>query len=543
MANDSAGQKEFEALARFILDGSDGILARWRAEVYRDPTQPANRVALSGRELDDHLPSLLRMLAHGLLGGTLDRVEDEGAEHGHQRRQHGYAVTELLWELTVFRRALMAAVESDFQATAERLDDRALARARLHLLDLLDRSVHASVSQYTREAEGERDEARAQVADTTTRLQDANTQLQEAHVQKDRFLSVLSHELRNPLAPILNAVHVLKRRGPPDPTSATHLTIIERQARHLSRLVDDLLDLNRITYGKLDLRPQVTALRATVTQAVESAASGFDAKGITLSLVVPETPVLVFADGMRLSQVVTNLLANALKFTPANGRVTVSLCTAGDDAVLTVADTGSGIGPHMVGRVFHAFQQEDTSLAHAAGGLGLGLMIAKALVEAQGGTIDVESAGADQGATFVVRLPLSRREPSTSPGTPAGPEPAAVVRRIVVIEDNEDAREALATALRLCGHVVLVGADAAAALEFARTERPDTFILDIGLQDMDGYELARMLREAPETRAALLVAVTGYGQDADKQRARDAGFDHHLTKPVDVDTLDALLRI
>jgi signal transduction histidine kinase/CheY-like chemotaxis protein len=531
---------EFESLARFILDQRESILERWRKEVRRDAAQPAHRLGLSGRALDDHLPSLLRMLAHGLMGVTPEKVEHEGAEHGHQRRQHGYAVTELLWELTLFRRVLMAAVEGHFRASVERPDDQALAQARLYLLDLLDRSVHASVSQYMREAERERDEARAQVADTTARLQDANAQLKEAHVQKDRFLSVLSHELRNPLAPILNAVQVLKR-VPADPTTEPHHAIIERQARHLSRLVDDLLDLNRITYGKLELRPEVTSLQVTVRQAVESAWTAIEGKGVTLSLDLAEEPVAVFADGMRLSQVLTNLLDNALKFTPTGGSVAVSLRACDGEAVLTVSDTGAGISADMLPRVFEPFEQEDTSLAHSQGGLGLGLMVARGLVEAQGGRIEARSAGADRGAAFVVRFPLSLTGPAAHAGADQ-PQQAGAPRRIVLIEDNPDARDALATALRLFGHEVFVGSSADDALKFAEAENPDTFLLDIGLPEVDGYALARRLHERPAARSALFVAVTGYGQDADRQKTREAGFDHHLTKPVDVDKLDALLR-
>jgi signal transduction histidine kinase/CheY-like chemotaxis protein len=533
---------ESEALARFLLDQLESILQRWREEVRRDPAQPANRLGLSGRALDDHLPALLRTLAHGLLGGTPEQVEHDGAEHGHQRRQHGYAVTELLWELTLFRRVLMAAVEGPFRASTERLDDHSLAPARLYLLDLLDRSVHASISRYMLEAEDERDEARTQVADTTARLQDVNAQLREAHIQKDRFLSVLSHELRNPLAPILSAVQVLQRRGSTDPSIEPQHAIIERQARHLGRLVDDLLDLNRITYGKLELRPEVTSLQTTVSQAVETASTGFEAKGVTLSLDLAEEPVAVFSDGMRLSQVVTNLLANALKFTPKGGLVTVSLRGGDGEAVLTVRDTGAGISADMLPRIFEPFEQEDTSLAHSQGGLGLGLMVARGLVEAHGGRIEAASLGTDQGATFVVRLPLSLTEPGAPIDAPNHSQTISAPRRIVLIEDNEDAREALATALRLFGHEVFVGSRADEALKFAESADPDTFILDIGLPGVDGYALARTLRERREMQGALLIAVTGYGQDADKQKARDAGFDHHLTKPVDVDKLEALLR-
>ena len=512
---------EFEALGRFILDNADSILDRWRSGVRADPSQPAHRVGLSGRDLDDHLPSLLQMLGNGLLGTAPDQVEREGAEHGHQRRVHGYRVAEVLAEMSVFRRALLTSVEVDFQATAHRLADEPHARARLNLFDLLDRSVHASVSRFMEEAEVERDEARAQVADTTARLQEANAQLKDAHVQKDRFLSVLSHELRNPLSPILNAVGVVQRLAPDDPRTRVQHAIIERQTRHLSRLVDDLLDVNRIAYGKLELRPEVVSLKEAVLLAVEGSYAAFEEKGVTLEIDLADETIAVFADQTRISQVVMNLLANAVKFTPDGGSVAISLHVDKSEAVLRVQDTGAGIPAEVLPRIFEAFEQADTSLAHSEGGLGLGLMVARGLVEAQGGRIDAHSDGPNQGAEFIVRMPLSLSEPAPAPSiSPAAP--AEKPRRIVLIDDHEDAREALATALRLLGHEVFVGANAEEALQIAYKETPDTFILDIGLPGTNGYDLAKALRADGAATGAKLIALTGYGAERDRARARDA---------------------
>ncbi len=532
----------FDALADYLLHHGDEILVDWRDAVRRDPTHPANRVGLDASALDDHLPSLLRMLGSGLRGIATEEAEKEGAEHGHQRRTHGYTVTDVLWEMTLFRRVLMAAVETELQRTPRPMSDGDAAAARLVLLDLLDRSVHASVKQYMSEAEAERDEARAQVSDTTARLQEANAQLKEAHVQKDRFLSVLSHELRNPLAPILSAVHVLNRLATDDPMTEPHRAIIERQARHLSRLVDDLLDLNRIAYGKLELRPEVVSLQTAVTFAVDSSYHAFAEKDVHLIVDIADEPIVVFADSTRVSQVVLNLLANAVKFTPSGGSVTVSLRVHRNEAELSVRDTGAGIPPEMLTSIFEPFEQGDTSLAHSSGGLGLGLMIARALVEAQGGKIEARSAGVSSGAEFVVRFPLSLSEPAApAPGLSRLTEPVKP-HRIALIEDNDDAREALATALRLAGHEVFTAGTADDGLEIARREKPDTFILDIGLPDRDGYALARTLRADEATKAAMLIALTGYGTETDRSRAREAGFNHHLTKPVDVERLSALLR-
>jgi signal transduction histidine kinase len=395
----------FDTLAHYLQTHAATILDRWRVAVRHDPAQPANRYRLTGRELDDHLPSLVEKLAACLRGQDPGDVEKEGLEHGSQRRRHGYAIAELLQEMTLFRRVLMESIEHDFQSAPPRLSGPELALARLHLLDLIDRSVHASVAQYTREAEVERDAARVQVENATARLRTINAQLEEAHLQKNRFFSVLSHELRSPLAPILSAVEVLKRLGTPG--TERPCGIIERQAKHLARLVDDLLDLNRIVHGKLELRCELIAVQQAVSFAVESSQSAFDDKGVRLAVAVAADPIAVCADPTRLSQVVLNLLLNALKFTPAGGTVTVSLAAERHAAVLRVRDTGAGITPDILPRIFEPFEQGDTSPARATGGLGLGLAIARGLVEAQGGTIEAFSAGAGRGAELVVRLPLA----------------------------------------------------------------------------------------------------------------------------------------
>jgi signal transduction histidine kinase len=396
----------FEVLAHYLMANTSAILERWREAVRRDPAQPARRVNLVGRELDDHLPSLLTIIAECLRGHPPETVEKEGSEHGHQRRGHGYTVTELLGEMTLFRRIVMDAVEREFSHTGHGLSSEGLADARLSILDLLDRSVQASVERYMEEAELERDAARTQVANSTARLQVAYAELAEAHKQKDRFLSMLSHELRNPLGPILTAVQVLKLLPNRDATISKHYALIERQVRHLARLVDDLLDLNRIAHGKLELRRQLVVLQDAIRFAVESSHTAFEEKGVQLQLDLAVEPLGTFADPTRVSQIVINLLTNAVKFTPRGGAVTVVLSSEDNEAVMSVRDNGAGIAPEMLGRVFEPFEQADTALARSSGGLGLGLMIARGLVEAHGGSIEVRSAGIDQGAEFIVRLPL-----------------------------------------------------------------------------------------------------------------------------------------
>jgi signal transduction histidine kinase len=346
------------------------------------------------------------MLASCICDVPPEHVEKEGAAHGHQRRALGYTIDELLWEMALFRRVLMETVEDFVQNLPQGRVRNADAAVRRHLLDLLDRSVRASVGQFMREAEGERDDALSKVADTTRRLQQANVDLTEAHVHKDRFLSVLSHELRSPLSPILTAVQILMRTPMHEPTLQAQFHIIDRQARHLSRLIDDLLDVNRIAHGKLELRTEVITLQDAIRFAVESGYALFDARDVRLVLDLAEEPLPVLADSTRISQAVMNLLTNAAKFTPAGGSVTISLHPRGKEAELSIRDTGVGIAPEILPRIFDAFTQGDTSLAQSRGGLGLGLMIAHGLTQAHGGRIEARSAGLGRGAEFVIHLPL-----------------------------------------------------------------------------------------------------------------------------------------
>jgi signal transduction histidine kinase/ActR/RegA family two-component response regulator len=517
-------------LSTHLAERTADILSRWSDAVSQDPAQPAARHHLRGEELTDHLPQLLESLIGALRGEAPNAVTDRGAEHGHQRRVIGYTAAELLDEIRVFRQFVMATIDE----CRDQIDRDTAAEAGRRLLDLIDESAHASVVQYLREAEAERDLARM-------RLEERNAQLDAANAQKDQFLSVLSHELRNPLAPIVTAVQVLQRIKPSDPLSERQLAIIERQATHLGKLVDDLLDVNRIAHGKIDLQPRIIDFQDPARLAIESSRAAIAARQIALHVDMPADPLRVFADPTRVVQVITNLLVNAGKFTETGGRIDVRMWREGGQAALSVRDTGIGIAPETLRRVFDPFSQADTSLQRQSSGLGLGLVIAKGLVEMQSGRIDAASEGLGCGAEFTVRFPLALAAARFREPQPNEEHVPVAVRRVVLVEDNDDSREALGAALELLGHEVLYAASGEEALQLAGARQPDAFIVDIGLPGMDGYQLARSLRRLSGTRLATLIALSGYGSRADKARALHAGFDFHLTKPADVQKLHALL--
>ncbi|MDR3636722.1 MAG: PAS domain S-box protein [Isosphaeraceae bacterium] len=371
-------------------------------------------------------------------------------------------------------------------------------------------------------------------------------ELADADRRKDEFLAILAHELRNPLAPIRNALHLMRRPGGDEPERA----MAERQVAHLVRLVDDLMDVSRISQGKIDLRTETVELQRIVTRAVETARAAIDARGLELSIALPAVPVRLKADPTRLEQVVDNLLTNAVKYTEPGGQIQVSLDREGEEAVLRVRDTGIGIPADMLPRVFEMFVQVERRPERSQGGLGIGLGIVKSLVELHGGRVEALSAGRGQGSEFVVRLPIVAQEPLAPPEPTDATDdegPIADVglrrRRVLVVDDNVDAANSLAKLLdRLYGQETRVAFDGPSALALTTSFRPEVVLLDIGMPGMDGYQVARRLRDDPASRKATLVALTGWGQENDRRRSKMAGFDHHLVKPVDLEDLRTILR-
>jgi PAS domain S-box-containing protein len=368
--------------------------------------------------------------------------------------------------------------------------------------------------------------------------------LADADRRKDEFLAMLAHELRNPLAPIRNAAHTLGLLGPGDDRIRWVSGVIERQVGLMTRLVDDLLDVSRITSGKITLQREIVPVRAVLAQAVEAARPLAESRRQALALDAPEDAGLVDGDPARLTQAVGNLLDNAIKYTDDGGQVRVRAGFEADEVVIVVEDTGAGIDPGLLPHVFDLFIQEDRSLERKQGGLGLGLTLVRRLVEMHGGRVEAASAGPGLGSAFTIRLPrlgAEASEPAAAAERADEDLPAGPARRILVVDDQPDSTDSMALFLRLRGHEVRIAHDGPSALDEIERYRPDVVFLDLGLPGMSGYDVARRVRMMDDLRSLRLVALTGYGTDADRQRTRAAGFDVHLAKPVDPRALDALL--
>ncbi len=365
--------------------------------------------------------------------------------------------------------------------------------------------------------------------------------LQEADRKKDAFLAMLGHELRNPLAPISSGAELLRRLPNTDPRVARTSEIIARQVGQMTKIVSDLLDVSRVTRGLITLEKTDIDLAEVVSAAVEQLRPLTESRHHAVEVVLPAGEVVVKGDKARLVQVVGNLLTNAAKYTDEGGRIELRVAVQGGQAVLTVHDNGIGIAPDLMPEIFELFSQGAQSADRSQGGLGLGLALVKRLVELHGGAVDADSGGVGQGATFTVRLPLSERAGAAAAPAALPHEPAHKRLTVMLVDDNVDAAQMLAQWLAVEGHEVLVAHTGLQALALLPDHRVDAFILDIGLPGMDGNELARQLRARPECRRALMVALTGYGQDADKQRSAAAGFDYHMVKPADTDRLRTLL--
>jgi signal transduction histidine kinase len=367
-------------------------------------------------------------------------------------------------------------------------------------------------------------------------------EMRQADVRKDEFLATLAHELRNPLAPIHHALQLMRRSTDPE-EQRTNREVIERQVRQLVHLVDDLLDVSRVSRGKLDLRRRRVTLAEVLGSSIETSRPLVEAKGHTLTLTLPPQPVWLMADLTRLAQVFSNLLNNSAKYTEPGGQIVVSAEMTGADVQITVRDTGIGISPDMLPHVFDVFRQAANAGEHAQGGLGIGLTLVRRIVELHGGRVDAKSPGLGQGSEFVVHLPADATPSlkATMTETPSTPDPGGSRLRVLVVDDNEDSADTLATLLRMAGHDVDVARDGLGAVDRTASFDPDLVLLDIGLPGINGYEAARRIRQLPRGAAVQLVALTGWGQEDDRRRSREAGFDQHLVKPVDFDALRTLL--
>ena len=419
--------------------------------------------------------------------------------------------------------------------------------AAITLLPLLARvPINGDRESYAREiAERQRAEAALKSSEA------AGRKLAEADARKNEFLAMLGHELRNPLAPIRNAVKVMKQLGSDNPDLCWARDVVDHQVRQMAQLVDDLLEISRVTSGKVRLQKEAVDVATIVAFAIETSRPVLESDHHRLSIALPPDALYVDADPLRMAQVLSNLLNNAAKYTQPGGQIRLAAANEGPEVVFRIKDNGIGIPPEMLSGIFDLFAQVDHSLDHSQGGLGLGLTLVRSLVEMHGGSVQALSEGLSRGSEFIIRLPVldvtqvKAASPKAAPDIPTGrTEPSrAPSLRVLVVDDNVASAESLAKVLKLDGHEVQVTHDGGAALEAVGRFRPEVVLMDIGLPGMDGYEVAQRLRQNKELAAgiALLAAVTGYAEDEARRRSREAGFDHHLVKPVDPDGVLALL--
>lgn len=372
-----------------------------------------------------------------------------------------------------------------------------------------------------------------------SKLREINEQLKLADRRKDEFLATLAHELRNPLAPMRNVLEIFKLHAGNESTRTWALGVLDRQLHQLTHLVDDLMDVARITQGRMELRRQALDLRTILLVASEDVRGMMETAAHAFDVDLPEEAMTVDVDPTRITQVIVNLLTNAAKYTPAGGRIVLRARREENEAVVSVCDTGIGIPKEALASIFDMFSQLSPALERSQGGLGIGLALVRGLVQLHGGSVGVTSPGTGQGSEFIVRLPLTDSEARADVLNPA--KASAQPFRILVIDDNVDAAQSMKMALELLDYEAQEAHDGRTGLQAAEAFQPDAILLDIGLPDLNGYEVARRLRSAVLGRQPFLIAATGWGQEADKQLALDAGFDSHLTKPIDFAKLQALL--
>jgi signal transduction histidine kinase len=395
--------------------------------------------------------------------------------------------------------------------------------------------LHARVETHLklRRLQIELQETNARLAKANGVLRRKQEELSDLHRRKDEFLAMLSHELRNPLAPIANAVQLLRLQPNEAPIQQQSRTIIERQVAQLTRLIDDLMEVSRITTGRVQLLLERVVVNGIVERAVESARPLIDRHEHELAVSLSPEPIWLYADAARLEQVVVNLLTNAAKYTRDGGHISLSVQQEGDECVLRLRDTGVGIAPELLPRIFDLFTQAERSLDRSQGGLGIGLALVQRLVELHRGRVEAMSV-LGQGSEFVVRLPVPLSDvPQSAPAPAEASPPTGPSLRILVVDDNVDAAESMAMLLMALGHDVRTAHDGPAGLKALIDYGPDVVLLDIGLPGLDGFQVAKRIRQHPRHKNAVLVAMTGYGLEADRQKSREAGFDHHLVKPAD----------
>ncbi len=505
-----------------IQRDADQLVERWcRRALAEEPN--ASRV--HEEVLRDELPDFLRVMGKSLAQRGYSQRHDESAdEHGGQRWDSGWSLTALVRDYQLLQLVVLEHLERSLE--------RALGCREVMAVGVfINDAIAASINRYVTS----RDQHIRRIADERTAA------IEEASRRKDEFIAMLAHELRNPLAPIVNSVELLQvHLAASSPDVRETLDIISRQSRFMTCLVDDLLDLARIAQGRFELRTETLNLGRVLGDALQASESIIKEREHRLIVAGPTEALYLEADPARLTQIVVNLLNNAAKYTERGGEISVSVHREKNEAVIRVRDNGVGIPPEMLSRVFDLFVQAQGSSHHSQGGLGIGLTLVKRLVELHGGTIACRSGGLGEGSEFVVRLPAYPVGSTINGPSPAADAPAAEPCHILIIEDQSDARLVLAKLLECSGHRVDSAEDGACGIELALMNQPQIALVDIGLPDIDGYNVARQLRAAFGERI-YLVALTGYAMEDDLHEALDAGFDAHLVKPADMEELGRLL--
>ncbi|HEY2105638.1 MAG TPA: ATP-binding protein [Candidatus Binataceae bacterium] len=488
------------------------LLARWRELVRADTRLPERRLTFTDPELEDHLPALLESIVRALRGDEIPEamIRQPGARHGSTRRAQGYSINQLVWEFAIFRKLLSEALE---QLAAELRADLLFA-VREKTMELSDQSEMGSVEQYVQEAQQERDSAREE--------------LSKANDQRARFLSVLSHELHNPLAAVRTALHIVQGERSSDSERQRALEIIDRQTTYQTRLIDDLLDMNRISQGRIELRREPVDLRRTVTNVIDTYTRAIESKSISFRFDYPDREVLVFADPVRIEQVIANLLMNSLKFTRAGGSIEIRVSQEDVGAIVSVRDTGVGIEPSSLDRIFELFSAGWPGKSES--GLGIGLWLARQLVDLHGGTIEAHSKGAGKGTEVIVRLACMARPRAENPA-----------RSVLLVEDDPDQRELMVMALSEIDAEVVGAKDGSEAVALAGSRHFDVCILDLNLPDITGYDLVGRLLELQGEPRPVMIALTGYGRPEDAARVESAGFNYHVVKPADIKELQRII--
>jgi signal transduction histidine kinase/ActR/RegA family two-component response regulator len=527
-------------VGKLVQASIDVLLENW---AYRAIEEQPNAQRVHHATLLDHLRDFLARLGKSLAESAVAYTSQHflpARQHGEQRWGAGWSLIEVVRDFQILRLVILEFLDKNLGRPLHTREILAIGLA-------LDEAIAASVAVYVKGREDyhrEFEKARLEEQKEAARLSEEQAELlRQADQRKNEFLAMLGHELRNPLAPIRQALQIFQLKGLNDADLLWGQDVIRRQVDQMTRMVDDLLDVSRITLGKLTLQKETVVVSSIVAAALETARPLIEARRQQLTVNSSDDHLWLNGDRLRLSQILVNLLTNAAKYTEHGGQVWLTVERAEKELIIRVRDTGTGISADLLPHIFDPFTQEERAAKRAHGGLGIGLALVRKLVQLHDGTVEGFSDGPGKGSEFVVTLPLVESAAATDSGenAPTGNSDAAACRTILVVDDNRDSANSLGMLLRLSGHNVSTAYDGPSALKTARANPPEVILLDIGLPGMSGLDVARHVRDDVRLKHVLLVALTGYGQEEDRQQTQMAGFDAHFVKPVELDVLQKLL--